>query len=47
MNAQVCTYMYTGYVFALQWYALLPQYKVHSTYAATCKRNEEDIKVVT
>ena len=30
-------YACTVYVLALPWYALLPQYKVHSRYAAACK----------
>ena len=30
----------TVYVCAPPWYALLPQYKLHSRYAAACKPNE-------
>ena len=33
-------YACTVYVYAPPWYALLPQYKLHSRYAAACKRNE-------
>ena len=33
-------YARTVYVCAPPWYALLPQYKLHSRYAAACKRNE-------
>ena len=33
-------YALTVYVCAPPWYALLPQYKLHSRYPAACKRHE-------
>ena len=39
MHAQACAC--TVDVLALLWYTLLPQYKMHSRYAAARKRNEK------